>query len=64
LRRILNHNKSFGKKCEQIMTYLAIAAMLVLVLFPVLVPAIITAGHAILGTNRPQTLGRLRPAVA
>lgn len=35
------------------MTYLTIAAMLVLVLFPVLVPAIITAAHAILGTNRP-----------
>jgi hypothetical protein len=32
---------------------LALTAMLVLVLFPVLVPAIITAGHAILGTNRP-----------
>jgi hypothetical protein len=46
-------------------TYLAIAAMLVLVLFPVLVPAIITAAHAILGTNRPaQTAGHLRPAIA
>ena len=32
---------------------LALTAMLVLVLFPVLVPVIITAGHAILGTNRP-----------
>jgi ABC-type transport system involved in cytochrome c biogenesis permease component len=47
------------------MTYLVLAGMLVLVLFPVLIPAIITAVHAILGTNRPvETLGHLRPAVA
>lgn len=47
------------------MTYVSIAAMLVLVLFPVLLPAIITAAHAILGTNRPaQTAGYLRPAAA
>lgn len=47
------------------MTYLTIAGMLVLVLFPVLVPAIVTAVHAVLGTNRPaDTLGHLRPAVA
>jgi hypothetical protein len=44
---------------------LALTAMLVLVLFPVLVPAIITAGHAILGTNRPaRRLGALQPAAA
>ena len=48
-----------------ITTILAIAAMLVLVLFPVIVPAIITAGHAILGTNRPaRTLGAFKPAAA
>jgi hypothetical protein len=46
------------------MTYLTIAAMLVLVLFPILVPAIITVGHVILGTNRPQAVVRLRPAIA
>jgi ABC-type transport system involved in cytochrome c biogenesis permease component len=47
------------------MSYLAIAGMLVLVLLPVIVPAIITAAHAVLGTNRPvQTLSHLRPAVA
>ena len=54
-----------AEKCEQIMitTILALAAMLVLVLFPVLVPAIITAGHAILGTNRPaRRPGNLQPA--
>jgi hypothetical protein len=52
---------------EQIMiaTFLALAAMLVLVLFPVIVPAIITAGHAILGTNRPaRKFGYLQPAAA
>ena len=49
-----------------ITTLLAIAAMLVLVLFPVLVPAVITAGHAILGTNRPaaRKFGALQPAAA
>ncbi len=48
-----------------ISTVLAIAAMLVLVLFPVLVPAIITAVHVILGTNRPaRTRGGLQPAAA
>jgi hypothetical protein len=35
------------------MTYLSIAGMLVLVLFPLLFPAIITAAHTILGTNQP-----------
>jgi hypothetical protein len=41
------------------------AAMLVLVLFPVLVPAIITAGHAILGTNRPARMAEHpQPAAA
>jgi hypothetical protein len=56
-----------AEKCEQIMitTILALAAMLVLVLFPVLVPAIITAGHVILGTNRPGgRVGSLQPAAA
>ena len=49
----------------QIMTYLSIAGMLVLVLFPVIMPAIITAFHTIRRTNRPATtLGRLRPALA
>jgi len=48
-----------------ITTLLAITAMLVLVLFPVIVPAIITAGHVILGTNRPtRTLGAFQPAAA
>lgn len=47
------------------MTYLTLAGMLVLVLFPVILPAIITAAHAILGTNRPvPTLGHLRREVA
>jgi hypothetical protein len=32
-----------------ISTYLSIAAMIVLTIFPVLVPAIITAGHAVIG---------------
>jgi hypothetical protein len=68
-RIIEYHNPSqlfrLAEKSEQIMSYLAIAAMLVLVLFPVLVPAIITAAHAILGTNRPApTVGYLRPAAA
>jgi hypothetical protein len=48
------------------MSYLAIAGMLVLVLFPVILPAIITAAHAILGSNRPATapaLGHLRPGI-
>ncbi|BBZ45501.1 hypothetical protein [Mycobacterium parmense] len=47
------------------MTYLSIAAMLVLVLFPVLLPAVITAVHVALGTNRPApTPGYPRPAIA
>jgi hypothetical protein len=54
-----------AEKSEQIMTYLSIAGMLVLVLFPVIMPAIITAFHAIRRTNRPATtLGHLRPALA
>jgi hypothetical protein len=41
------------------------ALIMLLVLFPVLLPAAITAGHAILGTNRPSaTLRYLRPAAA
>jgi hypothetical protein len=48
-----------------IMTYVAIVAMVLLVLFPVLVPAIITAAHNILGSNRPaRTHGFLQPAAA
>jgi len=50
-----------------ITTYLTLAGMLVLILSPVLIPAITTAVHAILGTNRPATttrLGQLRPTVA
>lgn len=47
------------------MSYLAITAMLVLVLFPVILPAMITAAHAIRGSNLPAgTLDRLRPAIA
>ncbi|HSS25287.1 MAG TPA: hypothetical protein VLL82_13005 [Mycobacterium sp.] len=41
------------------MTYLAIAAMLVLVLFPVLVPAIITAVHVLTGQTRTSTQERI-----
>jgi hypothetical protein len=41
------------------------ALIMLLVLAPVLVPAIITIAHVIMGTNRPaSTLTRLRPAVA
>jgi hypothetical protein len=39
--------------------------ILLVVLAPVLVPAIITAAHVILGTNRPAATARtLRPAAA
>jgi len=39
--------------------------MVLLVLFPVLVPAIITAAHNILGTNRPaRRTGILQAAAA
>jgi hypothetical protein len=39
--------------------------IVLLVLAPVLVPAIVTAGHVILGTNRPAgRFGDLRPAAA
>jgi hypothetical protein len=34
------------------MSYVSITAMLILVLFPVLLPGLITAGHLALGTNR------------
>jgi hypothetical protein len=38
----------FAEKCEQpMMTYLTLAAMLALVLFPLLIPATITAVHAV-----------------
>jgi hypothetical protein len=41
------------------MTYLTIAAMLVLVLFPVLVPAIISAVHHLTGQTRTSTQERV-----
>jgi hypothetical protein len=48
-----------------IMTYLTIAAMLVLTTFPVLVPAIITAGHAIIRrTGGPARAAAYQPTVA
>jgi hypothetical protein len=41
------------------------ALIMLLVLFPVLLPAAITAAHVLLGTNRPATtLAQLRPAAA
>jgi len=41
------------------------ALIILFVLFPVLLPAAITAVHAILGTNRPAaTVRNLRPAAA
>jgi hypothetical protein len=41
------------------------ALIMLMVLFPVLLPAAITAVHVLLGTNRPAaTLTRLRPAAA
>ena len=41
------------------------ALIMLMVLFPVLLPAAITAVHAILGTTRPTTTARyLRPAAA
>jgi len=57
-----------SEKCEHIMpimTYVAIVAMVLLVVFPVIVPAIITAAHTMLGSNRPaRTHGYLQPAAA
>jgi hypothetical protein len=58
------HNLSqlfrFAEKCEQIMTtYLSIAGMLVLVLFPVLIPAIITAFHILTGQQQTSTQDRV-----
>jgi len=41
------------------MTYVSIAAMLVLVLFPVLLPAIITAVHVLTGQTQSSTQERL-----
>jgi ABC-type transport system involved in cytochrome c biogenesis permease component len=41
------------------MTYLAITGMLVLVLFPVIVPAIISAVHILTGQARTTTLDRV-----
>jgi hypothetical protein len=57
-----------SEKCEHIMpimSYVAVVAMLVLVMLPVLVPAVISAAHRIIGSNRPaRTRGYLRPAAA
>jgi ABC-type transport system involved in cytochrome c biogenesis permease component len=41
------------------MTYLVLAGMLVLVLFPVLIPAIITAVHILTGKARTTTVDRV-----
>ena len=41
------------------MSYLVLAGMLVLVLFPVLIPAIITAVHILTGQARTTTLDRV-----
>jgi hypothetical protein len=41
------------------MTYLTLAGMLVLVLFPVLLPAIITAVHILTGQARTSTTDRV-----
>jgi ABC-type transport system involved in cytochrome c biogenesis permease component len=41
------------------MTYLALAGMLVLVLFPVLIPAIITAVHILTGQAQTSSLDRV-----
>ncbi len=47
------------------MSYLTIAAMLVLTTFPVLVPAIITAGHAIMRrTSGPARAATYQPTVS
>lgn len=41
------------------------AFIMLVVLAPVLIPAIITIAHVIMGTNRPATrLTRPRPAIA
>ncbi len=48
-----------------ISTYLTIFAMLVLTTFPVLVPALITAGHAIMDRKgRPARASKHRPTAA
>ncbi len=47
-----------------IATYLTIASMLVLTTFPVLIPAIITSGHAIRRRIFPQTRGAYLPTVS
>jgi hypothetical protein len=40
------------------------ALIMLMVLFPVLLPAVITAVHVLLGTNRPATRAHLRHAAA
>ena len=48
-----------------IMPFLTIAGMLVLCIFPVLVPALITAGHAIMRrTAGPARAATYRPTVS
>jgi hypothetical protein len=47
------------KNPSQIMTFLSLAGMLALVLFPVLIPAIITAVHIFTGQARTSTLDRV-----
>jgi hypothetical protein len=48
-----------------LMTYLTIAGMLALTTFPVLIPAIITAGHAIIRrTAGPARAATYRPTVS
>jgi hypothetical protein len=47
-----------------IATYLTIASMLVLTTFPVLVPAIITAGHALRRRISPQARAAYLPTVS
>ena len=47
------------------LTFLTIAAMIVLTTFPVLVPAIITAGHVIMRrTAGPSRAATYRPTVS
>ncbi len=46
-------------------TYLTIVAMLVLTTFPVLIPALITAGHAIMDLKgRPGRAPKYQPTAA
>jgi hypothetical protein len=73
VRITYSHNRSqrfrAAEKCEPIMTsvfmtYLTIAGMLALTTFPVLVPAIITAGHAIRRRFAPARSAAYLPTVS